>query len=96
MVAYIGTDQDYPVLNISHALGIILYLLTKKGFVSIYRESTDPRRKEELDYLMKSFAIMIGKKKIRDRKAVKNVFRRLVSLSQPNLQEIHALITAFK
>ncbi|MCL4365305.1 MAG: RNA methyltransferase [Candidatus Marsarchaeota archaeon] len=96
MIAYIGTDQDYPVLNISHALGIILYLLTAKGFASVYKGGADPRRKEALNYLMKSFAIMIGKKRIRDRKAVKNVFRRLVSLSQPNLQEIHALITAFK
>jgi len=97
MVAYIGTDPGYPVLNISHALGIILYLLKAGGFRSVYgNEKLDAAKKEEMDYLMKSFSLLIKKKRIRDRKAVMNVFRRLVNVSQPNRQEIHALITALK
>lgn len=97
MVAYIGSDKDYPVLNISHALGIILYLLTKSGFKSEYRDITkDDSDKKQMEYLFKAFDKLIEKKRIRNKKAVKGTFRRLVYLSQPNGHEIHALITALK
>lgn len=97
MIAYIGTDPGYPVLNISHALGIMLYLLTKKGFESAYmdlpRQDSD---KKEMEFLLNTFNKLTERKKIRNKKAVRNTFRRLVYLSQPNRQEIHALITALK
>ncbi len=97
MVSYIGTDQGYPVLNISHALGIILYILTKKGFKSTYENMSNTQvDKKEMDYLFSTFDKLTEKKRIRNKKAVKNTFRRLVYLSQPNRQEIHALITALK
>jgi TrmH family RNA methyltransferase len=98
IVAYIGTDNGYPVLNISHALGIILYILTKKGFKSAYRDisaSEVADRKEE-EFLFEVFGRLIERKRIRNKKAVRNTFRRLVCLSQPNKREIHALITALK
>ncbi|MDE1834087.1 MAG: hypothetical protein KGH64_01990 [Candidatus Micrarchaeota archaeon] len=97
MVAYIGTDPQYPVLNISHALGIILYMLTKKGFESSYKDLSNRQiDKKEMQFLFKAFEKLTEKKKIRNRKAVANTFRRLVYLSQPNRHEIHALITALK
>lgn len=98
MVAYIGTDNGYPVLNISHALGIILYVLTKGGFESAHKEISvqDNADRKEAEFLFKVFDKLIERKKIRNRKAVRNTFRRLVYLSQPNRREIHALITALK
>ena len=97
MVAYIGTDPNYPVLNISHALGIILYLMSEKHFASEYKGiSYTGANKKEMDFLFTVFEKMIEKKRIRNRKAVMNTFRRLVYLSQPNGHELHALITALK
>ncbi len=98
MVAYIGTDQGYPVLNISHALGIILYMLTKSGFRSAYKDFSENEGvdRKESEFLFRVFDKLIERKKIRNRKAVRNTFRRLVYLSQPNRREIHALITALK
>lgn len=97
MVAYIGSDPGYPVLNISHALGIILYLLTESGFKSMYMDhSGSDIDKKEMEFLMRTFEKLIKTKRIRNKKAVRNTFRRLVYLSQPNRQEIHALITALK
>lgn len=97
MIAYIGSSPEYPVLNISHALAILLYAFTKEGFAPQYRgisnRSFDER---ELSYLFKSFGRSLKGKRIRNRKAVISVFRRMISLSQPNAQEIHALITALK
>ena len=33
---FIGADKDYPVLNISHALAIMLYELTRKKYKKEY------------------------------------------------------------
>jgi tRNA/rRNA methyltransferase len=98
MVAYIGTDAGYPVLNISHALGIILYLLTKSGFSSAYKDFSENEGvdRKEAEFLFNVFDKLIERKRIRNKKAVRNTFRRLVYLSQPNRREIHALITALK
>ncbi len=97
MVAYIGTNPDYPVLNISHALGILLYLLNSKGFKPVYDDTLSRKTdKKELDHLFRLFDKVTEKKRIRNKKAVRGVFRRLVYISQPNVQEVHALITALK
>ena len=97
MVAYIGTNPEYPVLNISHALGIMLYLLKSKGFKPQGEDLSNMRvDRKEMDYLFSVFDRLIKKKRIRNKKAVRSIFRRLVYISQPNRQEIHALITALK
>ncbi len=97
IVAYIGTNPEYPVLNISHALAIMLFVLTRTK-LSGSREGMkrqNPDRKE-LEYLYSTFGSMMKGKRIRNRKAVMNVFKRLITSSQPNKQELHALITALK
>ena len=97
MVTYIGTNPEYPVLNISHALGIILYLLSSRDFKPVYEDASNRKTdKKELDYLFRLFDKVTEKKRIRNKKAVRGVFRRLVYISQPNMQEVHALITALK
>ena len=61
MIAYIGTDPEYPVLNISHALGIMLYLLTKKGFDSAYKDmSSVDSDKKEMEFLFKCVYQYVG------------------------------------
>ncbi len=97
MVAYIGTNPEYPVLNISHALGIMLYLLNSKNFKPVYDDASARRAdRDELEHLFRIFNDTVEKKRIRNKKAVRNIFRRLVYTSQPNRQEIHALISALK
>ncbi|MDE1860160.1 MAG: hypothetical protein KGH72_00395 [Candidatus Micrarchaeota archaeon] len=97
MLAYIGTNGRYPVLNISHALAILLYRLTKDDFKAEYGSISDRTvDAKEVEHLLKVFDRLTGSKKIRNRKAVRAVFKRMLYLSQPNRQEIHALITALK
>lgn len=97
MLAYIGTDQDYPVLNISHALAIMLYVMTKEGFSNISEVQGERPERKEQEYLFRIFDQMIERKKgIRNKKAVRSIFRRLIQNSQPSSQELHALITALK
>ncbi len=93
IVAHIETNPDYPVLNISHALAVMLYALTKGNFaLENRRESVD---RHEYDALLTLIERMIKKKQnIRNKKAVMSAFRRMLALSQPSRQEIHALMTA--
>ncbi len=97
MVAYIGTNPMYPVLNVSHALAIMLYSLTGES-LSTAREGMTGKSpdKREIGHLFSIFDSLIQKKRIRNRKAVMNVFKRIISNSQPSSRELHALITALK
>ncbi len=97
IVAHIGTNPDYPVLNLSHALAVLLYALTMKNFsgVSEPMKTETPDRKE-MQYLFATFSSIVARKNIRNRKAVMNVFKRIITNAQPTKQELHALITALK
>ncbi len=98
-VAFIQTNPKYPVLNISHALAILLYEFTKKGFETNYlqagREKTSSDRKQ-MEVLFKTFEKLASTKKIRHKKSVNNAFRKIINEANPSMQEIHAIITALK
>jgi TrmH family RNA methyltransferase len=97
MLVHIGANPGYPVLNVSHALAVLLYAFTKAGFSGIKEEATaeDPDRKE-LEFLFSTFRELISRKKIRNRRAVMNAFKRLIFSAQPTRREVHSLITALK
>lgn len=100
MLAYIPTDPAYPVLNISHALAIMLYLMERGGLRKHHGELAG--KEEELDRreiakLLEVFDGLVAKRKhIRDKKAVSGAFRRLIRMARPNRRELHAMITALK
>jgi TrmH family RNA methyltransferase len=97
MVAYIGTNPSYPVLNISHALAIMLYALTSEGLRPLYKAGTRAKAAgAETKHLIDTFDSIVDAKRIRNKKAVKEIFRRMLKVSKPDGREIHALITALK
>lgn len=98
MMVFIPTDSNYPVLNISHALGIMLFVLNQKSISRnyLFDESKAKPAKSEINTLFKLFDKLIENKRIRNVKTVKTTFRRIVALSQPTKREIHALLTALK
>lgn len=98
MLAFIETDPRYPVLNVSHALALFLYLIKKQEMRFLYK---DIGRKEqaglnEEEMLFAIVSKMISKKKIRNKRAVLNVFRKVIREVQPSATELHALISALK
>lgn len=97
LIAYINTNEKYPVLNISHALAIFLFALTsgkiEKRFQNILTEQID---RNELKAMFRLFDRLIENKRIRDKKSVRIMFKRIISTAQPTRREIHALITALK
>lgn len=96
MLLHIASNPEYPVLNISHALAVLLYAFTEGDFTGYERVRPELPSVRELEVLMKTFDLMTQGKKIRNRKAVKNVFSKMVRRAQLNRSELHALITALK
>ncbi len=98
MLAHIETSRDYPILNISHALAIFLFLLKGPELRGAGRGEMagETAGRGETGELFRLFRRLISKKKIRNKKAVLGVFSRLVRSTRPSRQEIHALITALK
>ncbi|VVB76671.1 SpoU rRNA Methylase family protein [uncultured archaeon] len=99
LLAFIGADPGYPVLNISHALAIMLYLMKRKGLRTAYNEMAPDAGKldrRELDKLFEVFDGLVARKHIRDKPSVSNSFRRLIRAARPDRRELHAIITALK
>lgn len=98
MLAYIGTNPEYPVLNVSHALAILLYLFRREELNQKNEKGMRGREPDadEMRTLLALFSKMIAKKPVRNRKAVLSIFRRMLRNTQPSRQELHALITALK
>ncbi len=96
-IAYIGSNPDYPVLNISHAIAVLLYIFTQYDFVEEYKgRFGNESNEDEINTLFKLFEKRITGKNIRDNKAISRVFRRVIRISQPKREEIRALITGLK
>lgn len=96
-IAYIGSNPEYPILNISHSIAILLYLFTNGKFSNMYEGKFGHLVDEqETKTLFKLFDRHITGKNIRDKKAISRVFRRIIRISQPKKEEVHALISALK
>jgi TrmH family RNA methyltransferase len=84
--------EDYPILNISHALAILLYELyaeSSKGKVA----HEEPVREREL--LIRLFAMGIsGRKDIKDKKAVVRAFGHVIRRASPSGKEMKTLAAA--
>lgn len=90
---FIPTNDGYPSLNISHALGIILYALSARENEIPLKAAASP---EEIARLRGLFNRMISKRRnIRDRKAVQMSFDHILMRSNPTKKEVSALSIAF-
>ncbi len=95
-LAFIPTNPEYPVLNISHALSIILYILKEKEFNMYKTAEPEKAQQTEIEILFNSFERMIDGKRIRNRAMVLETFKKMVRRSGLNRREIHALLVGIK
>ncbi len=89
----IPTDKGYPVMNISHALAVLLFSLSGK-------RSVNPDIKlggaADREAIVKLFEKELGRRaNIRDKKAVVSAFRHILSRSYATKKELGALAVAF-
>ena len=93
----IPTNQDYPVLNLSHAVGIVLYEINRKIKVK------EPKRRksvsqEEFERLVERIMEMLENSSYPKRKLArsKTTLRRLISRGNPDEGEYENLMGIFK
>lgn len=90
---FIPTSKEYPVLNISHALAILLYVLSGEG--AQLPDSTMYAGSHEIAMVKRLFSMSIaGRSDIRDKEAVAMAFGHLLSRASPTKKELGALSVA--
>jgi tRNA/rRNA methyltransferase len=96
LIAFIPAAEDYPVLNISHALAILLYYLTKSTLNESYNfNSSLYANKKDTELMVKLFKKNIERRKdIRNKKAVVMSFEHILNRSMPTKKELKALSIA--
>ncbi|MCL4411382.1 RNA methyltransferase [Candidatus Marsarchaeota archaeon] len=94
---FIPASDDYPTLNITHALAIMLYGLLyaehSKAHSEIGNLYAGPRDIAVVKKLFDSF--IAGKGYIRDKRSVSNAFYHMIRRSAPTKQELRTLAAAF-
>ncbi len=90
---FVPADGTYPILNISHALAVILYELTrKKGRKTAFHVYAN---ESEILNTMKLFKMMIKKRGlIRNEKAVTGAFNHVLRRANPTKRELNAIAAA--
>ncbi|MGD0729481.1 MAG: RNA methyltransferase [Candidatus Micrarchaeaceae archaeon] len=91
---FIETSKNYPILNISHALAIILQAFASEGKEYSFMEKLYANQK---DYKLISdlFTRLVkSNSKIRDKKSVILAFNHIIKRSNPTKKEINALAIA--
>ena len=89
----IPINSDYKVLNISHALGIMLYVLHRRDMrVSSKTYATV----EQLEGILKLFKRSISNRNdIRSKQTVINTFEHILKRANPTKKELNALSISF-
>lgn len=95
LTIFIPTDKSYPVLNISHALAIILYELRKEHSgetTAMSRAYADSRSINGMKALL--WKSIKGRRDIRDKKAVMFAFEHVINRSSATKKELNAIAIA--
>ena len=89
----IEANPEYPILNISHALSIVLYEISRireEGRGAVIDRAMATHR--DIDAAVNIFGeVVAGKGHIRDKKAVVSGFRHVLERSVPTRKELKAL-----
>jgi TrmH family RNA methyltransferase len=93
---FIGADKAYPVLNISHALAIMLYELTSEKYLKEYGFMSElyADAKSQRMALTLFKRIVESNPHIRDKKSVVMAFGHMLGRSVPTRKEINAISIA--
>jgi TrmH family RNA methyltransferase len=90
---FLETNDEYPILNISHALAIMLHGLNARKQTSMHsRLYADAAYQKRIFNLFES--MVKNNPKIRDKKSVNMAFHHIIRRSMPTKKEINALSIA--
>lgn len=91
---YLPAYYSYSILNTSHALAVLLYVLTQNRFSerTMSELYATAEQKKVLINLFKDFAA--SRKNIRDKKTVVMAFTHIINRSMPTKKELSSLASA--
>jgi TrmH family RNA methyltransferase len=94
-LVHIEADREYPVLNLSHAMAVVLYGLRMAA--ERPRKTREERMcKAEKEALTHMFKMMVGRYKVRNREKCKVAFARVLARANPTKKEGNALLNIFR
>jgi len=95
LMVTIPANPEYPVLNISHAAGILLYELWKE--MPDYRRSGRTINRAETEALHSHYRDLLEISSVPDHKVPISMinFRRLIARAAPNIREFYSLMGTF-
>lgn len=94
-MSFIPSSDGYPVLNVSHALAILLYELYDKGAVKEKFNGIYAAGEDEKSFARQFKKFLAGRKGIRDKKSVAMALEHIIRRANPTKKEINALNSAF-
>jgi len=97
IVVFIPTAESYPVLNISHALSILLYIFTYSNLSKLYSDSFEGffATQNDKDALSRLFKLFVNKNSsIKDKASVSAAFKRVIDKSHPTKKELNSIAAA--
>jgi len=95
----IPTSEDYPIMNLSHAVSIILYEIYNSSLEKSYNINTNEASKIEKTVLLNLFGEFVNKNDTIPeyrKELCKTIFKRLISRAFISGKEAHTLMGAFK
>ncbi len=96
LTIFIPANKKYPVLNISHALAIILYQLTKEDFKKNYNFNNLYANMNQIKNSVNLFKEFIkSSQHIRNKKAISMIFEHVLKRANPTSNELKALNILF-
>ncbi len=89
---FIPANKDYPVLNISHALAIVLYALSREEMSKEHPMERYYGDEKAMSAITRLFWMSIrDRKDIRYKKSVLMAFKHIISRANPTKKELNAL-----
>ncbi len=89
---FIPANKDYPVLNISHALAIVLYALSRDEMKRDYPMERYYVDEKAMSAITRLFWMSIrDRKDIRYKKSVLMAFKHIINRANPTKKELNAL-----
>jgi tRNA/rRNA methyltransferase len=92
-LVHVETDKGYPVLNLSHAVAIVLYELGKKGVRRTGEKRLPGKEKEVLIDMFKS---LVGRYNFRNPKRCEVAFRRVIGRANPTEKEGRSVMNVLR
>jgi len=92
-LVHIEADSEYPILNLSHAVAVVLYALSTRKVKRTREKRLSGKEKEVLIQMFKN---LLGRYKLRNPERCEVAFRRIVGRANPTEKEGRSIMNVLR